>query len=164
MAKKQLFEYDFTPDQQLISKKQKKSADTPISVKIFMMLILLFAGLFFLGHAIGSGADLFGMNGSLSDLTLAHLKADPLDFKHFSLTADASFLLVWCVITLLYLFPPTGAPKADMKGEEHGSNDFQTIEERKVFMKRCSTGINMLNVDIVKAYEAKHTKETKNER
>ena len=65
--------------------------------------------------------------------------------------------LVWTVIALLYLFPPNAIPKGDMKGEEHGSNDFQSIPERQVFMKRCSTGINMLDVNIVKAYEKAHT-------
>lgn len=156
MSKKTLSQYDFSPDQRLVSKNAPKNSDTPILVKLIMMFILLVVGLFFIGHAIGAGATLFGTEGSLTELTMAHIKANPMDFLYFSPSADASFILVWIVALLFYIFPGNKVPSAEMKGEEHGSNDFQSIEERIVFMKRCSTGINMLDVNQVKEYAKKH--------
>ena len=153
---KQLSEYDFTPDQQLITKENATSKDTPMSVKIFMLLLLLLVGLFFIGHALGIETDLFSIG--FMDLVMTHIKEHPFDFLHFSTLPDLMLVLVWFCIGLIYLFPANSTPKAEMKGEEHGSNDFQNIEERKVFMKRCSTSINMLDVDMVKAYEEKHKK------
>lgn len=159
MSKKNLSEYDFTPDQELVSKSNAShSTDTPMSVRFFMMVLLLLFGLFFIGHAVGAGAGLFQTEGSFSELVLNHIKEAPMDFLHFSAMGDGAFFLVWTAITLIYMFPAdANAPKAEMKGEEHGSNDFQSIPERQVFMKRCSTGINMLDVNIVKAYEKAHT-------
>lgn len=155
MAKKQLSEYDFTPDQQLVSKGAKKNTDTPLSVKIVMLILLLIVALFFMGHFNAIDGNIFAENFNAD--FMEHLNTAPFDVFHFSFLSDSMMFLVWTVIALLYLFPPNAIPKGDMKGEEHGSNDFQSIPERQVFMKRCSTGINMLDVNIVKAYEKAHT-------
>lgn len=155
MAKKQLSEYDFTPDQQLVSKGAKKNTDTPLSVKIVMLILLLIVALFFMGHFNAIDGNIFAENFNAD--FMEHLNTAPFDVFHFSFLSDSMMFLLWTVIALLYLFPPNAIPKGDMKGEEHGSNDFQSIPERQVFMKRCSTGINMLDVNIVKAYEKAHT-------
>ena len=47
-------------------------------------------------------------------------------------------------------------PKAEMKGIEHGSNDFQTLEERNMFLTNNTTPIYSLDLqefaeEIVKA-------------
>ena len=158
--KKTLSEYDFTPDQQLVSSVTKKTTDTPLSVKIVMLVLLLAVALFFMGHFNAIYGNIFDVD--FTENLMTHISSTPFDVFHFSMLSDSMLLLVWIVIALLYLFPANGTPKGDMKGEEHGSNDFQTIEERKVFMRRCSTPIHMLNVDIVKQYEKTHTKGVKN--
>lgn len=160
MAKKQLSEYDFTPDQQLVSKSAKKNTDTPLSVKIVMLILLLIVALFFMGHFNAIDGNIFAE--SFNADFMEHLNTAPFDVFHFSFLSDSMMFLVWTVIALLYLFPPNAIPKGDMKGEEHGSNDFQTIEERKVFLRRCSTPVHMLNVDIVKQYEKMNSKGGKN--
>ena len=69
-----------------------------------------------------------------------HILEMPFDVCHFDVYV---FLFGWMGFLIVFLrsICKVDKPTADMKGSEHGSNDFQTDKEREQFLKNYTTPI-----------------------
>lgn len=106
---------------------------------------------FFYGHAsavINGGAEL---GFDIPKLAWEHIKAAPFDVFHNNLFA-AYFIVLIYILMLVMMVAKTQKPRAEMKGEEHGSNDFQTIDERAAFIKKNASPVMPLDTDQVQRY------------
>lgn len=151
--KKDISQYDFTPTQGLGRKREPgEDKNQPnIPARVVSMLLLLAGALYTAGHyvAVTAGEE------PVSDITSAvinHITTTPMDFMHYNASIFAMVFLGWLLCAIFYCLPAQKPPKAEMKGEEHGSNDFQNLEERRAFIAKCTTPINMLDVEQVRAY------------
>lgn len=97
----------------------------------------------------GAGLD------NWSIMLMEHLRTAPLDFFHMNYYV---LYFAVCIFALIFFvaFSKRELPKAEMKGIEHGSNNFQTVEERNMFLTNNTTPIYSLDLqefaeEIVKA-------------
>lgn len=112
--------------------------------KLTSLFVLGLLTVFLCGHlsaAIEAGA---GMNNWL-EMILEHMRMAPVDFFH------ANGYVVYfavCIYTFIFFmaFSKRELPEAEMKGMEHGSNDFQTEEERALFLSANTSPVYSLDL------------------
>jgi len=130
--------------------KQKKNTDLTTKITCIVMGTLL--TIFVLGHlsAVINTGDLEGMDFFIP--LIDHIKAHPLGFIAFNpyvaYFGGLSYLLFFVIS-----FSKQTVPQAQMKGKEHGSNDFQTPEEKTDFLASNTTSILELDAERVKRWE-----------
>ncbi len=124
-------------------RKGRKKKEGTIGKLTGLAMAALFI-IFFCGHLsaiieVGAGMDTW------SELLLEHIKIAPMDFFHVN--GYVAYFIV-CIYTLIFVmsFSKTKLPKAEMKGMEHGSNDFQTEEERIQFLADNTSPIYSLDL------------------
>ena len=116
-----------------MSEVKKRNGKSDIGEKLIAFAVMAGITVFFCGHlsaVIEKGADL----DNWSTILMEHLQAAPFDFFHVN------------YYVLFVAFSKQELPRAEMKGIEHGSNDFQTIEERNSFLTNNTTPIYSLNL------------------
>lgn len=112
--------------------------------KLAGLIALALFTIFFCGHlsaVIDAGAGV----GTWPEMILEHIKTAPMDFLHIN--GYVAYFAV-CIYTLIFFmaFSKRELPKAEMKGAEHGSNDFQTEEERIQFLTANTSPVFSLNL------------------
>lgn len=115
-----------------------------IAGKLITLAVTAFLTVFFCGHlsaVIEAGA---GMDTWLG-LLLEHIRAMPVDFLHVN--GYVAYFAA-CIYTLIFFmsFSKRKLPEAEMKGIEHGSNDFQTEEEKIRFLAENTSPIYSLEL------------------
>lgn len=87
----------------------------------------------------GAGLD------NWSAMLLEHIQTEPLDIFHVNYYV---LYFVVCIYTLVFfiVLSKRELPKAEMKGIEHGSNDFQTDAERNEFLTHNTTPVYSLDL------------------
>ncbi len=133
---------------------KKRKGNSDIREKLIVFAIMAGITVFFCGHlsaVIKKGAGL----DNWSIMLMEHLRTAPLDFFHMNYYV---LYFAVCIFALIFFvaFSKRELPKAEMKGIEHGSNDFQTVEERNMFLTNNTTPIYSLDLqefaeEIVKA-------------
>ena len=113
---------------------QKREKRTTIAV----LAIFTVATVFLFGH-ISAVAGFAGMGAGI-DAAISHIKSSPLDVLHFDPYA-AYFMAGFYIIGVVTALSRADKPKAEMKYEEHGSNDFQDGYETMVFLEKNTTDI-----------------------
>ena len=80
-----------------------------------------------------------------SAMLLEHIQTRPFDFFHKN--GYVVYFAV-CIYTLIWFitFSKRELPKAEMKGIEHGSNDFQTEDERMQFLADHTSPVYSLDL------------------
>ncbi len=121
--------------------KQEKKFDPAVAVTFLILTVIL---LIIAGHisAVVS-ADNFKMD-QLLELTAQHMKKHPFDVLHFNVVVFSVIGFGVVMMIIMAISKPV-VPKAEMKGEEHGSNDFQTRGELDAFIRANTTEIFDLN-------------------
>ena len=116
---------------------QKNSTDLAV---VITWLIITVVVLFFACHlsAVVS-ADGFEF-GRLTELTSQHIKEHPFDILHVNAVVFAVIGFATVMLLLMSISKPA-IPRAEMKGAEHGSNDFQTKKELDEFLRKNTTEI-----------------------
>ena len=128
---------------------QKKNTD--FTTKITCIVVGTLLTIFVLGHlsAVLNDGTVEGMDFFIP--LMDHIKAHPLAFIAFNpyvaYFGGLSYLLFFVIS-----FSKQTVPQAEMKGEEHGSNDFQTPEEKADFLASNTTPILELDVERVKKW------------
>lgn len=112
--------------------------------KLIVLAVMGLLTIFFCGHlsaviAAGAGMDTW------TELLLEHIRTTPIDFFHVN--GYVAYFVV-CIYTLIFFmsFSKRKLPEAEMKGMEHGSNDFQTEEERIQFLADNTSPIYSLDL------------------
>ena len=133
---------------------KKRKGNSDIREKLIVFAVMAGITVFFCGHlsaVIKKGAGL----DNWSIMLMEHLQTAPLDFLHMNYYV---LYFAVCIFALIFFvaFSKRELPKAEMKGIEHGSNDFQTLEERNMFLTNNTTPIYSLDLqefaeEIVKA-------------
>ena len=120
--------------------KKDRKKETLVSFLIIMLITVFFCG--HLSAVIEQGA---GMN-NWSKMLWTHIKNAPFTF--FSMNRYVIYFAV-CIDSLIFflLLSKRELPKAEMKGIEHGSNDFQTEEERNYFLANNTSPIYSLDLN-----------------
>lgn len=100
--------------------------------------------IFFCGHLAaviekGTGID------NWSAILLEHIQAKPLDIFHVNYYVVYFAVCIYALIFFMAL-SKRELPKAEMKGVEHGSNDFQTDAERIAFLAKNTTPVFSLDL------------------
>lgn len=111
---------------------RKKSTMAALPYKTIAFLAAAFLTVFFCGHLsavleAGAGTDTW------APMVWGHIRAAPLDLFHMN------YYVVYfaaCLYSLVFFAAGTRRelPRAEMKGMEHGSSDFQTEKERIRFL------------------------------
>ena len=120
-------------------------------LKIVGIALVTVVMAFLYGHAsavLNAGAEL---DFNIPQLAWEHIKAAPFDVFHNNMFA-AYFIVLVYILILVTTIAKTPKPRAEMKGEEHGSNDFQTIDERAAFIKKNASPVMPLDTDQVQRY------------
>lgn len=102
------------------------------SVRVAALVMTALSMLFACGHL----AAVLEQGTRMEDWTAAsaeHMVAAPLDLFHVDYRILYFAVCIYGLIVILTL-PKRELPRAEMKGIEHGSNDFQTEEERDLFL------------------------------
>lgn len=126
---------------------QKKNTD--FTTKITCIVVGTLLTIFVLGHlsAVLNEGAVESMDFFIP--LMDHIKAHPLAFIAFNpyvaYFGGLSYLLFFVIS-----FSKQTVPQAEMKGEEHGSNNFQTPEEKAEFLASNTTPILELDVERVK--------------
>lgn len=123
-------------------KKRKDNSD--VWEKWTVFAVMAGAMVFFCGHlsaVIKKGADL----DNWSMMLMEHLRTAPFDFFYVNYYVLYFAVCIFALIVFIAL-SKRELPKAEMKGIEHGSNDFQTIEERNDFLAGNTTPIYSLDL------------------
>ncbi len=133
---------------------KKRKGNSDIREKLIVFAVMAGITVFFFGHlsaVIKKGAGL----DNWSIMLMEHLQTAPLDFLHMNYYV---LYFAVCIFALIFFVvcSKRELPKAEMKGIEHGSNDFQTLEERNMFLTNNTTPIYSLDLqefaeEIVKA-------------
>ena len=115
-----------------------------IAGKLITLAVTAFLTVFFCGHlsaVIEAGA---GMDTWLG-LLLEHIRAMPVDFLHVN--GYVAYFAA-CIYTLIFFmsFSKRKLPEAEIKSIEHGSNDFQTEEEKIRFLAENTSPIYSLEL------------------
>ena len=127
----------------------KTSKTEKLITSILTILIIIF----FTGHVaalINNGASLNDFSNEL----FLHIKEEPFDLQWHTVTFLASAMI--SSMCYLMMFVKTDIPKAEMKGIEHGSNDFQTNEELNQFLMSYTTPIYSHDLSEFKSKEAEN--------
>lgn len=122
--------------------KDRKKED--IAGKLIGLAVVALLTIFFCGHLSAVLEAGIGMD-NWSEIFLEHVRAAPMDFLHVN--GYVAYFAV-CIYTLLFFmsFSKRKLPEAEMKGMEHGSNDFQTEEERIRFLADNTSPIYSLDL------------------
>lgn len=123
-------------------KKRKDNSD--VREKWTVFAVMAGAMVFFCGHlsaVIKKGADL----DNWSMMLMEHLRTAPFDFFYVNYYVLYFAVCIFALIVFIAL-SKRELPKAEMKGIEHGSNDFQTMEERNNFLAGNTTPIYSLDL------------------
>lgn len=110
--------------------RREKGSDPAVRVAALAATALLL--LFFCGHL----AAVLEQGVGMEDWTAAlarHMRSAPFDIFHADYRILYFAACIYGLIVILTL-PKRELPRAEMKGIEHGSNDFQTEEERDLFL------------------------------
>lgn len=129
-----------------------KTSKTETFITGILIVLLI---IFVTGHIaalINNGADL----SNFSDELLLHIKEKPFDLQWHTVTFLASAMIT--SMCYLMMFVKTDIPKAEMKGIEHGSNDFQTNEELRQFLISYTTPIYSHDLSEFKSKESEKYK------
>ncbi len=123
-------------------KSRKEKEDTV--GKLIGLAVAALLTIFFCGHlsaVVEAGAGL----ASWWELLLEHIRVTPADFFHVN--GYVAYFAV-CIYTLIFFMSLSKRklPEAEMKGMEHGSNDFQTVEERIRFLAENTSPIYSLDL------------------
>lgn len=120
-------------------KKREGTTGKLTGLAVAALLIIFFCG--HLSAVIEAGA---GMD-TWPELLLEHIKMTPMDFFHVN--GCVAYFAVCIYILLFFMsFSKPKLPEAEMKGMEHGSNDFQTEEERVRFLADNTSPIYSLDL------------------
>lgn len=109
---------------------RRKGSGPP--VRVAALVVTALSMLFACGHL----AAVLERGTRMEDWTSAvaeHMVSAPLDFFHADYRILYFAACIYGLIVVLTL-PKRELPRAEMKGVEHGSNDFQTEEERDLFL------------------------------
>lgn len=115
-------------------------------VKAILVLTIATALLFlFAGHT--SYAVLNGSEHAFSafPIVIERIRTIPTDCLYFEPFSWILYGCVYGVAILMALYRPV-MPKAEMKGEEHGSNDFETVDETLQYLEENTTPIYALDL------------------
>ena len=120
---------------------QKNSTDLAVVITWLIITVIV---LFFACHlsAVVS-ADGFEF-GRLTELTSQHIREHPFDILHINVVVFAVIGFAAVMMFIMSVSKPA-IPRAEMKGSEHGSNDFQTAKELDEFLRKNTTEIFDLN-------------------
>ncbi len=126
------------------TKSQTGKKQGSFACKLTGLIALALFTIFFCGHlsaVIDAGAGI----GTWSEMILEYIKTAPMDFLHVN--GYVVYFAV-CFYTLIFFmtFSKRELPKAEMKGVEHGSNDFQTEEERIQFLANNTSPVFSLDL------------------
>lgn len=127
-----------------MSEIKKKKDHSDVWEKWTVFAVMAGAMVFFCGHlstVIKKGADLDNWSMMLRE----HLRTAPFDFFYVNYYVLYFAVCIFALIAFIVL-SKRELPKAEMKGIEHGSNDFQTIEERNDFLEGNTTPIYSLDL------------------
>ena len=127
-----------------MSGRKKKTGKSDIREKLIAFAVVAGMSVFFCGHlsaVIEKGAGL----DNWSTMLMEHLQTAPFDFFHVNYYVLYFAICIFALIVFV-TFSKQELPRAEMKGIEHGSNDFQTIEERNSFLTNNTTPIYSLNL------------------
>lgn len=127
-----------------MSEVKKRNGKSDIREKLIAFAVMAGITVFFCGHlstVIEKGADL----DNWSTMLMEHLRAAPFDFFHVNYYV---LYFAVCIFALIFFaaFSKRELPRAEMKGIEHGSNGFQSIEERNSFLENNTTPIYSLDL------------------
>ena len=127
-----------------MSEVKKRNGKSDIREKLIAFAVMAGITVFFCGHlsaVIEKGADL----DNWSTMLMEHLRVEPFDFFHVNYYV---LYFAVCIFALIFFmaFSKRELPRAEMKGIEHGSNDFQSIEERNSFLENNTTPIYSLDL------------------
>jgi len=104
-----------------------------ITITLTVLIILFVTG--HIAALINNGTALNDFSNEL----FRHIKEEPFDLQWHTVPFLASALI--SSMCYLMMFTKTEIPKAEMKGAEHGSNDFQTSAELSEFLASYTTPI-----------------------
>lgn len=140
---------------------KKRKGNSDIREKLIVFAVMAGITVFFCGHlsaVIKKGAGL----DNWSIMLMEHLRTAPLDFFHMNYYV---LYFAVCIFALIFFvaFSKRELPKAEMKGIEHGSNDFQTEEERNDFLEKNTTPIYSLDLHEFKREVLKTSEQSKEE-
>lgn len=126
-----------------VSKGKDRKTEDIVGKLIGLAVAALFT-IFFCGHLSAVLKAGIGMD-NWSEIFLEHIRTAPTDFFHVN--GYVAYFAV-CIYTLLFFmsFSKRKLPEAEMKGMEHGSNDFQTEEERIRFLADNTSPIYSLDL------------------
>ncbi len=115
-----------------------------IAGRLITLAVTAFLTIFFCGHlsaVIEAGAEMDTWLG----LLLEHIRATPVEF--FYVNGYVAYFAA-CIYTLIFFmsFSKRKLPEAEMKGIEHGSNDFQAEEERIRFLAKNTSPVYSLGL------------------
>ena len=127
-----------------MSEVKKRNGKSDIGEKLIAFAVMAGITVFLCGHlsaVIEKGAGL----DNWSAMLMEHLQAAPFDFFHVNYYV---LYFAVCIFALIFFvaFSKRELPRAEMKGIEHGSNDFQRIEERNSFLENNTTPIYSLDL------------------
>lgn len=137
-----------------MTERKHTSVGLDVKGKLIIFVVIAFMTVFFCGHlaaVIEAGAGL----DNWSELLRNHVLHVPLDFFYINYYVLYFAVCIYALVFFMAL-SKRELPKAEMKGIEHGSNDFQTVEERNMFLTNNTTPIYSLDLqefaeEIVKA-------------
>ncbi len=123
---------------------KKRNSKSDIREKLIAFAVVAGMSVFFCGHlsaVIEKGVDL----DNWSTMLMEHLQTALFDFFHVNYYV---LYFAICIFALIFFvtFSKRELPRAEMKGIEHGSNDFQTMEERNDFLANNTTPIYSLDL------------------
>ena len=118
-----------------------KNFDPAMAVTLLIVTVIL---LILSGHLSAVVSSEGFQLDQLTEQTLQHIKAHPFDVLHFNVVVF-SMIGFGTVMMVIMAFSKPVVPKAEMKGTEHGSNDFQTRKELDEFIRKNTTAIFDLN-------------------
>ena len=123
---------------------KKRNSKSDIREKLIAFAVVAGMSVFFCGHlsaVIEKGVDL----DNWSTMLMEHLQTALFDFFHVNYYVLYFAICIFALIVFV-TFSKQELPRAEMKGIEHGSNDFQTMEERNDFLANNTTPIYSLDL------------------
>lgn len=145
-----------------MAKQKKKTAreQSEFITKITTIVIGTLILLFLMGHlsmVLNQAGEGLGFMEAVS-LVPEHIKTEPLGFLAVNPYVAYFGGLGYLLFFVISLSKQT-MPKADMKGIEHGSSDFQSSDDRIDFLSENTTEILELDTSIVEEWAKKRREE-----
>ncbi len=144
-----------------MTERKHTSVGLDVKGKLIIFGVIAFMTVFFCGHlaaVIEAGAGL----DNWSELLRNHVLHVPLDFFYINYYVLYFAVCIYALVFFMAL-SKRELPKAEMKGIEHGSNDFQTEEERNDFLEKNTTPIYSLDLHEFKREVLKTSEQSKEE-